>query len=112
MRASAIVGRIFAQRQPAVQLKVVHGNKVAVFVGDATGLRPVSELSAIFFGPPVAQVALRIELAALVLSKPWVNSCPITKPIAPKFTPSSIFLSKNGGWRIPAGNTISFFAGS
>ena len=43
-------------------------------------------------------------------SKPCVYSWPITTPIPPKFTASSIARSKNGGCRMPAGNTISLFA--
>ena len=43
-------------------------------------------------------------------SKPCVYSWPITTPIPPKFTASSIVRSKNGGWRMPAGKTISLLA--
>lgn len=39
-------------------------------------------------------------------SKPWVISCPITIPIPPKFKAWSCFSLKNGGCKIPAGNTV------
>lgn len=38
-------------------------------------------------------------------SNPWVISCPITIPIPPKFRAWSCFSLKNGGCKMPAGNT-------
>ena len=39
-------------------------------------------------------------------SKPWVISCPMTIPMAPKLRYLGQPPLKNGGWRIPAGNAI------
>ena len=44
-------------------------------------------------------------------SKPCVISWPITTPMPPKLDASSAFASKNGGCRMPAGNTISLRSG-
>src|SRR5450759_3605454 len=62
---TAVIGGVFAQRQAAVQLDVVDRGEAGIFVGDAGGA--LVELGAVGRGPPVAQIAVAIELAALVV---------------------------------------------
>ena len=63
--SATVVGGVLTQGQFAIQLKVVHGDEVAVFVGDTTGAG--FKFLSILLGPPVAQIALRIEFASLVI---------------------------------------------
>ena len=49
------------------------------------------EFLAVLRGPPIVQVALRSNLRPWS-SKPWVSSWPITTPMPPKFTASSMVL--------------------
>src|SRR5580700_2851216 len=62
---AAVVSGVFAQRETAVELQVIDGNEVGILVGHAT--HALLKLLAILLGPPVAQVARRIELAALIV---------------------------------------------
>ena len=61
----AIVSRVFTQRQPAVEMNIIHRDKRAVFIGNA-GCALV-KFVAVRLCPPVFKVAFRIELAALVV---------------------------------------------
>ena len=61
----AQVGDIFAHGELAVDLDVIHGDVLRILVGDATGA--LLKLLAILRRPPVAQIALRVELAAFVV---------------------------------------------
>ena len=63
--STTIVGGVLTQGQFAIQLKVVHGDEVAVFVGDTTGAG--FKFLGILLRPPVAQITLRIEFASLVI---------------------------------------------
>src|SRR5579863_3265496 len=58
---SAQVGRVLAQGQLAVDLHVVDYGVLRILVADTGGA--LDELLAILLGPPVAQVALAVELA-------------------------------------------------
>src|SRR5207237_3834562 len=62
---AAVICRVFPKREFAIQLQIVNRNEVSVFVGNATG--PLFKFLAVLFRPPVAQIALRIELAPLVV---------------------------------------------
>src|SRR5258706_910851 len=62
---AAVVGRVFAQRELPIQLYVIDGVKTGVLIHDA--LRAILERLVIYFRPPVAQVALRVILAALIV---------------------------------------------
>src|ERR1700693_4940674 len=62
---AAIVGSVLAQCKTAVQLEVVYGNEVRVLVRHATGA--LLEFLAVLLRPPIVQIALRIELAPLVV---------------------------------------------
>ena len=62
---AAIVGNVLAQRQLAIHLQVVDRGEPRVLIGHARGA--LVELLAILFGPPVAQVSLRIEFAAFIV---------------------------------------------
>ncbi len=61
----AVIGRILPQSKLAVQFQVIDRDKVPVFTGHTTGA--LFEFFPILFGPPVAKIALRIELAALII---------------------------------------------
>ena len=62
---AAVVGGVLAERQPAVDVRVAGDRVAGILIGDAGG--------ALFVGlavggrPPVAQVALAVELAALIV---------------------------------------------
>ena len=62
---TAVVGGILAERQLAVHLDVVHRGEVRILVDDAGG--PLLEAFGVGGRPPVLQVALRVELAPLVV---------------------------------------------
>src|SRR5437588_546954 len=62
---AAVIGGIFAQCQLAVELQVVYRHKVPVLVGHAAGA--LLKFLAVLRCPPIAQVASRIELAALIV---------------------------------------------
>ena len=64
-------------------MKAVQDAEAAVFVHEA--LRPLLERRCVLFGPPVAQIAQRIKLPALVV-EPCVSSWPMTDPMPPRFT--------------------------
>ena len=59
------VGDIFAHGQLAVDLDVIHCDIVRVLVRDATGA--LVKLLAVLRRPPVAQIALGIELPAFIV---------------------------------------------
>src|SRR5258708_23990434 len=62
---AAVVGGVFAEGEACVEFEVVHGGEAAVFVGDTAGA--FLELLAVFGGPPVAQIALGVELSAFAV---------------------------------------------
>ena len=62
---AAVVGRVLAERQLAVEMRIAGDDVLRVLVGDARGALFVRLRVA--FGPPVAQVALAVELAALIV---------------------------------------------
>src|SRR6476659_463646 len=62
---SAIIRGVLAERELAVDVQVVDRDEIAVFVYQAIGT--LDESLRVIGGPPVLQVALRVELAALVV---------------------------------------------
>src|SRR5262249_10327513 len=62
---AAIVGGVFSESQFSVQFDVVDCGETSVFIGDAAG--SLIKLFSVLLSPPVAQVALRIVLAALIV---------------------------------------------
>ena len=62
---STVVGGVLAQGQLAVELQIVHRHEAAVLVLGALGA--LFELLLVVGRPPVAQVAVRVELTALVV---------------------------------------------
>src|SRR5271156_2544489 len=66
---SSVVGRIFTQRQLAIELNValvvLHRNKTRILVGRAIGA--LLKFLGVLRRPPVAEIALRIVLPALVV---------------------------------------------
>src|SRR5260221_4540143 len=62
---SAQIGHVFAQREPAVDVYIVHDYVLRVLVGNAFGA--LFEFLLVVFGPPVAQIALGIELRTLIV---------------------------------------------
>ena len=65
MRAPPLSAVFSPRVRRAVELQIVHGDEAAVFVGDAAGA--LLKLRAVLRRPPVAQIALGIELAALIV---------------------------------------------
>src|SRR6185312_13477961 len=61
----AIVSRVFAKRQPAVEMNVIHRDKRAIFIGNAACA--LVEFVAISLRPPVREISFRVELAALIV---------------------------------------------
>src|SRR5689334_202068 len=59
---SAVIGRVFSQRQLAIELHAGCGTEVAVLAGNTIG--PRLEGFGILGGPPVAQVSVAIETPA------------------------------------------------
>ncbi len=80
--------------------------EAGVLVGDAGGA--LLELLAVLLRPPVGAGCPWRSNFRPWSSKPWVSSWPMTAPMPPKFTASSIALSKNGGCRMPAGKLMLF----
>ncbi len=64
-QGTAQVGHILAQRELRIDLDVVDHGVVRILIGNA--LRALLKLLGIVFGPPVLQVSLGVELAALVI---------------------------------------------
>src|SRR5260370_3183275 len=62
---AAVVHRVLSDRQLAVQVHVFNGSERRIFLDEA--LRAFFELFGIFRGPPVAHVALQIELAPAIV---------------------------------------------
>ena len=62
---ATVVGGVLAEGELAVDLDVVDGGEGAVFVDEAVGAG--GEVLEVFGGPPVVEVALGVELAALVV---------------------------------------------
>src|SRR4051794_12754193 len=62
---AAVVCRVLAQREPAIQLQIVDRREPAVLVRHAAGA--LFELLSIFRLPPITQISLRIVLAALIV---------------------------------------------
>src|SRR5487761_2063310 len=64
-RQAGVVGNIFAQSQFAVDVVSLHRTERIVLLDQHLGLG--GEVLVVFLGPPVAQVAVAIVLAALVV---------------------------------------------
>src|SRR5579864_5648745 len=62
---AAIIGGVFTEREAAVELHVVDGNEVGIFIGHATDA--LLEFLAVLLGPPVAEIAGGIEFATLIV---------------------------------------------
>src|SRR5437588_3992432 len=62
---AAIVSGILSKCEPSIELQIVHSNEASVLISNATS--PLFELFSVGCRPPVAQIALRIELAPLVV---------------------------------------------
>src|SRR5690349_3066834 len=62
---SAIVRGVFAQCQAAVEVDILYRNELAVFISNAAGA--LFELLAVLVGPPVGEIAVSSELAALIV---------------------------------------------
>jgi hypothetical protein len=62
---AAIVSRVFAERQFAIQMNTGNGTKCRVFVNDALLTR--LEGVRILLAPPVAQIARRVELPPFIV---------------------------------------------
>ncbi len=109
---AAVVGRVFALGEQAILFHAGAGvgNVLRVLVGDALAAFVI--LLAVFRGPPVAQVAVSVELAALIVEA--VNDF-VTDDHADGAVVHRVIHvvgSKNGGCRIPAGKLIVFSCGS
>src|SRR5436305_4628910 len=59
-----VISGVLAQRKAAIQVNVIHGNERTVLVSDAASA--FVELGKVGRRPPVLEVALSIELAALI----------------------------------------------
>ena len=77
---AAVVGGVLAEGELAVDVDVIDGDEAAVLVDEAVGAG--FEVLLVVGCPPVAEVAVGVELAALS-SKPWVSSWPMTAPMWP-----------------------------
>ena len=62
---AGIVGAIFAQREPPVEIRAFHGAEAGILFVNA--IHPFLEFRGILLGPPITQIAVGIELAALVV---------------------------------------------
>lgn len=62
---SGIVGAVFSKRQPSVYIHAFHRAEFRILVDQA--IRPALEGFIVLLRPPIAQVAIRIELPALVV---------------------------------------------
>src|SRR6185437_4144551 len=63
--AAAIVRSVLTQSEPAVEVNALQRRELAVLVGDTAGA--LLEFLAVRIRPPVAEIALGIELAALIV---------------------------------------------
>ena len=104
----AQIGDIFAHGQLAVDLDVIHGDILRILVGDATGA--LVKLFAILRRPPVAQIALGIELAAFVVEavRQFVANGGAGVAVVRGVVRAGI---KRGGCRMPAGKLMSLICG-
>jgi len=62
---AAVVGGVFAERELAIDLHVINHHEVAVLVNFTIGF--FLELLSVLGGPPILEIAVAIELAALVV---------------------------------------------
>src|ERR1041384_4506149 len=62
---AAVVSRVLAQGKASVEMNVIHSHKGAVLIGDAA--RALLELLAVFRCPPVGEITLSVEFAALIV---------------------------------------------
>ena len=62
---ASVVGSVLTQGELAVDVDVIHDDELAIFVYEAVGL--AFELLCILRRPPVAEIALGVELLALVV---------------------------------------------
>src|SRR5215469_13735474 len=59
------ISYIFTQRQLAVDVNVVNYDVLGILVSNTLGA--FLKFLPVFFGPPLAQIAMRVELAALIV---------------------------------------------
>src|SRR5712692_6210739 len=62
---ATVVGHVLAEGELAIYLQVIHCGVARILVRDA--LRTLAKFLLVLFGPPVAQIPLGIELAALIV---------------------------------------------
>jgi len=62
---SAQIGYVFAEGELSVDFDLVHGRVMRILAGDATCV--FLELLGILGRPPIAQVALGVELASFII---------------------------------------------
>ena len=62
---AAVVGGVLAERELALHMQVVHSDEAVVFVHPT--IRALLEALCVIGRPPILKIALRIELAALVV---------------------------------------------
>src|SRR6185503_306845 len=62
---AAIVGCVLPERQLSIQLQVIDGYEIAVLVRNTAGT--LFKFLSVLLGPPIAQIALCIELAPLIV---------------------------------------------
>src|SRR5205807_206293 len=62
---ASIVRGVFSQGEAAIQFQIVDRGKAAVLVGNATGA--FLKFLCVFQSPPIAEISLGIELAALIV---------------------------------------------
>src|SRR5579884_1412685 len=62
---ATVIGGVLAESEPSIELEIVDGSESAVFISDATGT--LFEFLCVLRSPPIAEVALRIVLTALII---------------------------------------------
>ena len=62
---TTVVRCVFTEREAAIQMNVIHHNKLLVLIRKTT--RPFVEFLAIGLRPPVHQIALAVKLASLII---------------------------------------------
>src|ERR1700683_4823535 len=62
---AAVIGRVFAEGELAVQMDAIHWSEGGILLDETFGA--LLKFGGIFRGPPIAQVTLGIELAALIV---------------------------------------------
>src|SRR5579863_3752917 len=62
---AAVIGSVFSQRKPAIELQIIDRNEVRILICHTA--HSLFEFLSVLLGPPIVKISLRIELPPLIV---------------------------------------------